>query len=100
MLKARYNLSKAMKISGIALISIVALTGCSATLQDRSDGLGSEPDTVSDTTDVTVYRNADDVPNVAYFCAGDYGWASTMNTSTGRGELHRFEEYDSICSDK
>jgi hypothetical protein len=84
--------------AGLAL----ALTGCVPTAnQDRSGGAGKLPDSLYDTQAVELYRNADNIPNVAYFCAGDYGWAATLsNDSTSSPTLVRFESYDSTCADQ
>ena len=48
---------------------------------DRSsEAGGSEADNYADTTDVTVYRNVDDVPNVVSFCAGGVRFFSTLSS--------------------
>jgi hypothetical protein len=88
----------ALALAGVAALT---LTGCVPTAnQDRGGGAGKSPDAVYDTQAVELYRNADNIPNVAYFCAGDYGWASTLsNDSTSSPTLLRFESYDSVCLD-
>lgn len=40
------------------------------------------------------------MPNVAYFCAGPYGWASTLSGSSDGSKassLVRFPDYDVKC---
>jgi len=89
----------------IAIVAAGAVTltlaGCTPPAnQDRSAGGGNLPDSLYDTQLVELYRNADNVPNVAYFCAGDYGWASTLsNDSTSAPALIRFPDYDKRCAD-
>ncbi len=76
----------------------LALTGCASANQDRSSGAGNQPDTYSDTSHVELFRNADNIPNVAYFCADEIGWASTLsNDGTSAPQLVRLPEYDSVC---
>lgn len=87
--------------AAVGLVAL-ALTACTpAQNQDRDGGAGSAPDSVYDTSLVEIYRNADNVPNVAYFCAGDFGWASTLsNDGTAAPALTRLPEYDSKCADQ
>lgn len=84
-----------------AAIVTVALAGCTPTAnQDRSAGGGNLPDSLYDTQLVELYRNADNIPNVAYFCAGEYGWTATLsNDSTSAPALVRFPDYDKRCAD-
>lgn len=94
-------MKKAITIAAIAGTFALTLTGCSAANMDRSSGAGSEADNVSDTSLVEVYRNADNIPNVAYFCAGEFGWASTLsNDGNSAPSLIRLPEYDSKCADQ
>lgn len=92
------------KFSVFAVVGLVALvlTACTpAQNQDRDGGAGSAPDSIYDTSLVEIYRNADNVPNVAYFCAGDFGWASTLsNDGTAAPALTRLPEYDFKCADQ
>jgi len=80
----------------------LALTGCSETVGDREGGAGKGADSYEDATNVVVYKNADNVPNVAHFCLGDYGWASTLSGGdSGKDKasaLVRFPEYDVVCT--
>lgn len=93
---------KLLTAAGIASLAFL-LTACGATaVQDRGSGGGKEPDRVGDASQVELYRNADNIPNVAYFCAGAYGWASTLSGGSGENtkppQLIRFPEYDEVCS--
>lgn len=92
------------KFPVFAAIGLVALslTACSPVQnQDRDGGAGTDPDSVYDTSLVEIYRNADNVPNVAYFCAGDFGWVSTLsNDGESSPALIRFPEYDAKCADQ
>lgn len=94
-------MKKILAIASLTAIFTLALTACGPVQnQDRSGGEGSSPDFVYDTELVELYRNADNIPNISYFCAGDYGWASTLsNDSTSAPSLVRFPEYDSRCAD-
>lgn len=83
----------------IALLlgAAVLLAGCT-TSAEREDS-GKPADTYADTSNVTVYRNVDNIPNVAMFCAGPYRFAATLNSADGkgRGQLLRLYEDDYIC---
>jgi hypothetical protein len=83
---------------------LIPLAGsCSSATEDRQGPAGTQPDGFQDAQHVTVYRNADTVPNVATFCLGRYGWASTLkssDSSSGGGaapSLVRFPELDKVC---
>jgi len=92
-------MKKFVALLAVPLALGLALTGCATANQDRSSGSGTQPDKYSDTSNVELFRNADNIPNVAYFCAGDFGWASTLsNDGTSAPQLVRFTEYDSICA--
>lgn len=94
-----------IKKLSIALVAAGAVTlvlaGCTPTAnQDRTVGGGKLPDSLYDTQLVELYRNADNIPNVAYFCAGKFGWAATLsNDSTSAPTLIRFPDYDKRCAD-
>lgn len=80
--------------------AVLVLSSCGAA-SDRESGSGDQPDKITDTTNVIVYRNADKVPNVATFCAGAYAFVSTLS-ATDAGEnkpatLLRFPELDAGC---
>lgn len=83
-----------------AAATLILLSACGAA-SDRESGSGDQPDKITDTTNVIVYRNADKVPNVATFCAGAYAFVSTLS-ATDAGEnkpatLLRFPELDAGC---
>jgi hypothetical protein len=91
-----------IKKCAIALImlGLIPLSSCQTPTNDRINGNKAEPDTYSDVTNVIVYRNANIVPNVATFCVGHYGFASTLNGGGdgSRGpSLVRFPELDKGC---
>lgn len=89
-----------LAVSGLLL----ALTACtpSEADDDRKGSGGNQPDKVADTTNVVIHRNADNVPNVAYFCSGPLGWASTLSGTDSGGSkaasLVRLEAYDEVCA--
>lgn len=86
-----------------AVALALTLTACGGqATEDRKGGAGNKPDSTKDTSKVELYRNADSIPNIAYFCAGDYGWASTLSGSDA-GEnkaatIVRFPDYDAVCT--
>lgn len=96
-----FTTKKKIAIAALALSFTVALVGCSETTGDRSSGSGNRADSYSDATHVKVFKNADSVPNVAFFCLGTTGWASTLSGSdTGENKaatLVRNPDYDSTC---
>lgn len=70
---------------------------------DRSGtvGNGTKPDGYLDATNVIVFRNADDVPNVVLFCIGKFRFASTLSGSnTESAMLIRLPEDDVACGGK
>lgn len=90
----------------LAGAALVALTACSAATQDRPDSAGGkDPDNTLPASHVTVYLNADNVPNVAIFCTGQLAWASTLSgDDSGKDKasaLVRLSELDAvICAAK
>jgi hypothetical protein len=87
---------------------LIPLAGsCSPSVtEDRQGPAGTQPDGFQDAQHVTVYRNADTVPNVATFCLGRFGWASTLKASGSSDSgssggaapsLVRFPELDKVC---
>lgn len=94
-------MKKTLATLGFVGAFTLMLTGCVPVAnQDRGSGAGSLPDVVYDTQRVELFRNADNIPNIAYFCAGGFGWASTLsNDGTAAPALVRFESYDSTCRD-
>lgn len=96
------KLKKTAAIGAVALSFALALTGCSQTVGDREGGAGKQADSYEDATEVKVYKNADNVPNVAFFCLDGFGWASTLSGGdSGKDKaaaLIRFPEYDPTCT--
>lgn len=89
------------KILIAGAFAVLALAGCGTATADREGGSGKEPDAMRDATSVTVYRNADSVPNVALFCVGKLRFASTLSGSDA-GEnkaatIIRIPEQDVEC---
>jgi hypothetical protein len=80
-------------------LGCLLLTGCAATSADRlPEAGGPSPDGFADATDVTVWRNADNVPNVAMFCADGLRWAATLSDDGSKSPvLVRVPEHDSRC---
>lgn len=89
-------------VASLALCTMGATSSCGTATDDRTGPNGSQPDGFQDAQHVVVYRNADNVPNVAVFCLGAYGWASTLSgTDAGENKsstLVRFESYDKTCA--
>jgi len=77
--------SRIRRYGVITVAGAVLLVGCSAqAVQDRGSGGGKNPDATKDATHVTVFLNADAVPNVALFCIdpGD-GPIAILSTLSG-----------------
>jgi len=96
----------ARRIAGLVLVTASVLTplatdSCAPATDDRQAPNGTRADFYDDATNVTVYRNADDVPNVATFCLGTYGWAATLSGGDSGADktavLVRFPELDAKC---
>lgn len=67
------------KITVVIAVAGLALAGCGEyASQDRSEEAGGRgADSYADTSNVTVWRNVDNVPNIATFCAdGQKFWAT------------------------
>ncbi len=78
-----------------ATLTVALLGACSPAQQDRPN---QTPDHTKDATEVTIWRNVDNVPNVSTFCAAGKGWITTLNSDSGhRGEVQRFFEMDELC---
>lgn len=95
------NLRRTLSLAVVAAAAL-SLSACAQADNDRSGSAGGKnPDGLGNTSHVLVYRNADKVPNVAYFCAGPYGWASTLsggdNSASKASSLVRFPDYDEKC---
>lgn len=75
---------------------LIALAACAETPSD--DRTETKPDGYQDVTNVVIWRNADDVPNVATFCADHLAFASTLSSDgTKAPQLVRVPEHDSAC---
>lgn len=88
---------KARAIAGTASALVLALTvaACGAS-QDRAK---TEPDGYADATEVIVWRNADQIPNVVTFCADGVAWISTLShNGSGAPALLRYTERDGRCA--
>jgi hypothetical protein len=88
----------------VTALLLPVLNACFGATADRQGPNGTQPDSYQDATHVRVYRNADQVPNVATFCLGSYGWASTLKNTTSDSasgsaapSLVRFPELDTTC---
>ena len=67
-----------VRFIAIAAVAGMTTTGCSSAKQDRPE---SEPDGFGDATQVTVWRNADWVPNIATFCANNLSSSARLCAS-------------------
>jgi len=77
-----------------ALAAALLATGCGIA-QDRPN---PQPDEWADATNVTLWRNADGIPNVATFCLGDLAFAATLSGSHNESPaLLRLDERDPDC---
>jgi F420-0:gamma-glutamyl ligase len=79
------TVSTAATVLAATTIALV-VTGCSSATQDRTGGAGKSPDRFGEATKVTVFTNADSVPNVTLFCIdpGDgSGPMAIMSTLSG-----------------
>lgn len=88
-----------------AALALLAACGSMAPppTTDRQGANGNRADAFQDAQHVTIWRNADTVPNVATFCLGAYGWATTLKTGSTNGgdtspSLQRFPEMDRTCA--
>ena len=73
-------------------------SGCEEVTQDRQSGAGLKADNISDTTDVTVWRNIDGAPNVVTFCADGLAFAGTLSMDGARSpSILRLPELDQRC---
>jgi ABC-type proline/glycine betaine transport system substrate-binding protein len=96
-----------MLLAALAGAALALLAACGsmtpAPTSDRQGANGNRADFFQDAQKVTIWRNADTVPNVATFCLGQYGFATTLKTSSTNGgdtspSLQRFPEMDKACT--
>lgn len=87
-------------IAGLLGSAGLLLCGCAPTSADRlPEAGGPTPDAFADATDVTVWRNVDNVPNVAMFCADGLRWAATLSDDGAKSPvLVRVPERDASCA--
>lgn len=96
------------RVAGLVLLGVSVLlplettSDCSGDATgDRQAPNGTRADSFKDAQHVTVYRNADNVPNVATFCLDQYGWAATLSGTDAAenkpSTLVRFPELDKTC---
>ena len=95
--------SLAALTASLALLVPLANECASQPTADRQGPAGTQPDNYQDAQHVTIYRNADLVPNVATFCVGQYGFIVTLKTGSSSGAdtspaLVRFPELDKRCA--
>lgn len=91
--------TRQMSVIGVmvlAMLVIAVLSGCEEASMDRAK---TQPDGHQDATQVIVWRNADQVPNVVTFCADGLAWASTLSSNGYKDpSLTRLPERDSRCA--
>ena len=81
----------------LLLVALPVLTAgsCDAPADDRPN---IAADGFQDATNVIIWRNADQVPNVATFCADRLAWAATLSSDGAKTpNLLRVPEHDSRC---
>lgn len=85
--------------AGFAVAAAFTLAACGSAGGDRTSGSGKGADAHQDVSKVTIWHNADEVPNVATFCVGKYRFASTLTGGKAESSmLVRLPEEDAICS--
>ena len=81
-----------LSIAGFLLLSAES---CDQPATDRSD---RQPDGYQDVTNVVIWKNADQVPNVATFCADKLAYAATLSSDGAKQpQLLRVPEHDAQC---
>lgn len=89
---------KANLWAGIAVAGVVLL-GAQSCDTPSSDRENKRADGYADVYDVTIWRNADDVPNVAMFCVDGMRFASTLSADgVKQPQLVRIPEQDRRCA--
>lgn len=81
-------MKRRLVIPGAALVAALVLTAGSCQeypSQDRSDEAGGRTaDDYADTSQVTVWRNVDNVPNIVTFCADNQMFWATLSVDGQR----------------
>lgn len=91
----RVGIVLSLALSGFLVLSAES---CDAPADDRTTGKGTAADGYQDTSQVVIWRNADQIPNVATFCADGLAWAATLSSDGMKvPNLLRIPEHDSRC---
>jgi hypothetical protein len=91
------GLRKHVRPLAATMVVLASTAGCGATA-DRESGAGRQVDRYEDATDITVWRSADDVPNVVTFCADGLRFVATLSVDGTRAPaLLRVPEQDDRC---
>ena len=81
----------------LAGLPILLFAGCSE--QPSDDRTNKSADGFEDATKVVIVKNADQVPNIALFCADGLRFAATLSSDGAKQpQLVRVPEQDSMCS--
>lgn len=88
---------KTMMAALAAGVLALGLAGCGS--QPSDDRPNADADAYKDATKVTIWRNADGVPNVAIFCADGLRFAATLSSDGAKQpQLVRVPEGDQECA--
>jgi hypothetical protein len=94
---SRMNSPMAWLVPMLTVLVLATSNSCDPVTEDRQEG-GTKPDSVQDTTRVTVWRNVDNAPNVITFCADGLAFAATSSVDGQRApNLIRLPEMDGRC---
>lgn len=92
-------MNKKIVVAAIAAVIILGGSSCDEVTNDRQGEGGILPDNVADTSQVTVWRNIDNAPNVITFCADGLAFAATTSVDGARQpQLLRLPERDQRCA--
>ena len=95
---------KTLLMMSIMIATLAATVACSDQLGDRGGQEGAPPDHIGDVQWVEVWRNADEMPNVARVCVEGIAFATTSSGLRGEGvaspQLVRVAEWDGFCQSK
>lgn len=88
-----------VRLTAAITITACLLLGASSCDEPAQDRAKTEADGFQDATNVVVWRNADQVPNVVTFCADGLAWAATLSSDGYKTpNLLRLPERDSRCA--